>query len=802
MLRTVIRATAKKRLRAALLLGSSALGLSAQAFAGTAQDPRNNQIAEVVVTATKRSEKLQDVPISVQALGTASLEQHQVQSFDDYAKLLPSVSFQSFGPGQSDIYFRGVTSGGDGLHGGSTPASGLYVDEIPLTTIANNVDLHVYDMERVEALSGPQGTLFGASSLSGTLRLITNKPSTAKFSAGYDLEGNDFEDGAAGGTAEGFVNLPLNDKAAVRLVGYYEHDGGYINNTPKSRTFTLNDGDPTTNLTVNNDQYVKKNFNSVDSIGGRAALKIDLDDNWTILPSAIYQHEDSHGAFLFDPKAGDLNVHDFTDDINKDRWYQTALTIQGKISDWDVVYAGGNFGRTVENVIDYSYYTVAYDGGSRDGSFSYTYFPTGTGSFLDPTQHQIEKDVYNKQSHELRFSSPANHPLRLTTGLFYERQSDYIAADYQVKGISNLPPANLVFPVPIPGFGDSVFRTRDQRIDRDTAIFADGAWDILSNLTLDMGIRGFATRNSQEGFSGYASNVAQSNCLATTAKDRPCDNVHGVINEAGETHKINLSWKFEHGKMLYVTYSTGYRPGGINRRQGVLPYKSDTLANYEAGWKTTWLDHSFLFDGAVFMEDWNKLQFGLSPIGSNGVTNIYNAGNARIFGLESNFDWRISSFEISGSGTLTDAKLTTNFCQFDAVGNSVCLPGVTPAAPKGTPLPVQPPLKASLSARYNFELFGSKSWAMATIAHQSHSRAFLTAADEAAVGDLPQFSTIDLSAGIDLGARSLQIFIQNATDTRGELSRNTACAPEICGAYYRVYPTKPMLIGAKLSQRF
>ena len=127
---------------------------------------------------------------------------------------------------------------------------------------------------------------------------------------------------------------------------------------------------------------------------------------------------------------------------------------------------------------------------------------------------------------------------------------------------------------------------------------------------------------------------------------------------------------------------------------------------------------------------------------------------------------------------------------------------MTPAAPKGTPLPVQPPLKASLSARYNFELFGSKSWAMATIAHQSHSRAFLTAADEAAVGDLPQFSTIDLSAGIDLGARSLQIFIQNATDTRGELSRNTACAPEICGAYYRVYPTKPMLIGAKLSQRF
>ena len=140
--------------------------------------------SEIIVTATKRSERLQDVPISIQAFSGATLEQHQVQSFDDYAKLLPSVSFQSFGPGQSQIYFRGVTNGGDGLHGGSSPASGLYLDEIPLTSISNNVDFHVYDVARVEALSGPQGTLYGVSSLSGTLRLITNKPDPAKFSAG------------------------------------------------------------------------------------------------------------------------------------------------------------------------------------------------------------------------------------------------------------------------------------------------------------------------------------------------------------------------------------------------------------------------------------------------------------------------------------------------------------------------------------------------------------------------------------------------------------------------------------------
>ncbi len=140
-------------------------------------------LEEVVVTAQKRTEDLQKVPISLQVLNSETLEQHQVSSFDDYAKLLPSVSFQSFGPGQSQLYFRGIASGEDGLHAGSLPATGVYLDEIPVTTIGNTLDVHVYDIARVEALAGPQGTLYGASSLSGTLRIITNKPDPTAFSA-------------------------------------------------------------------------------------------------------------------------------------------------------------------------------------------------------------------------------------------------------------------------------------------------------------------------------------------------------------------------------------------------------------------------------------------------------------------------------------------------------------------------------------------------------------------------------------------------------------------------------------------
>jgi iron complex outermembrane recepter protein len=164
-------------------------------------------LEEVIVTAQKRSEDLQKVPISLQVLSGTDLEQHNVSNFDDFAKLLPSVSYQSLGPGQSQVYFRGIASGNDGLHAGSLPATGVYLDEIPVTTIGNTLDVHIYDIARVEALSGPQGTLYGASSLSGTLRIITNKPDPSAFSASYDVKADKFGKGGGGGEFEGYVNI-------------------------------------------------------------------------------------------------------------------------------------------------------------------------------------------------------------------------------------------------------------------------------------------------------------------------------------------------------------------------------------------------------------------------------------------------------------------------------------------------------------------------------------------------------------------------------------------------------------------
>lgn len=762
---------------------------------------------EIVITAQKRSESIQKVPISVQALTNATLEQHQVQSFDDYVKLLPSVSFQTLGPGQSQLYIRGISTGGDGLQSGPLPTAGVYIDEVPVTTIANTVDIHIYDIARVEALSGPQGTLYGASSLAGTLRLITNKPSTTRFEAGYDLEANKFGKGNFGGTAEGFVNVPISSTAAIRLVGFYEKDGGFIDNTFANRTYQRpntasgivdGNGDPVaTNspLTVNNSKFVKKNFNDVETYGGRAALKIDLDDNWTVTPAVIYQHQDAKGTFLYDPRAGDLQVHDFTPDRNRDQFYLASMTVQGKISNWDVTYAGSQFGRTVDNTQDYSYFNVAYDSYT-----DYNYYKDALGNDIDPTQTFHSHDRFTKMSHELRFNSPSSERLRFTAGLFYQRQTNQHVADYILPG---LPDAVNPFSAPV-GQPYDVFYTNIHRVDRDYAAFGEASFDIVPHLTATVGIRGFIARNSLDGFSGGAGaldrQITLFGCTHTTAQE--CPNIHKNYKESGETHKANLTWQVDRDRMVYATYSTGFRPGGNNRDafaldqlQSFPPFKSDRITNYEIGWKTSWLDHTLRINGALFWEDWSKVQY--SQPGLLGIYYTVNAGKARSRGIESDINWTIRRhLTLSASGTYVDARLTTAFVGTDADGNPVVL------APKGTRLPVQPRFKIAGTARYDLNFGPTRAFVQGTVNHQGGTTSYLTTAGEASLGPTRQFTTFDFSAGLNFNKLTFQLFIQNAFDKRGILSKNSVCTPGICGAYARLYPIKPQLFGIKVGQRF
>lgn len=782
------------------------------AGAPAAADTAPTGSGEIVVTAQKRSESIQHVPISMQALTPATLEAHQVSSFDDYAKQLPSVSFQSFGPSQGQLFFRGITSGGDGLAFGALPTSGVYLDELSVTTIGALQDIHIYDMQRVEALSGPQGTLFGASSLSGTLRLITNKPNPGKLEGSFDVTVDKYGKGDVGDTLEGMINVPLAKGVAVRLVGFYEHDGGYINNTLGSRTYANKYVDSsgtlqTDPLTVNNSKYVKDHFNDVTTYGGRMTLGIELANGWKVTPQVIAQYQKANGTFLYDPAVGDLQVHDFTPDYNIDQWVQAAMTIEGKIGDWDVLYSGGYLNRNIKNAADYSYYTVAYTIHPVNSSqyAGYTRFTDSNGKQIDPTQQFSASQKLTKQSHEVRFNSPASSALRVTAGLFYQKQTNHNINNYAVPGVST---ANLSeYANGSLVIGDDLFLTNAYIVDRDFAAYAQGNYDITSHLTLTAGLRGFIYTNTLGGFSGYPFYAPPGLCTFPLATIDSCNFLDKRSHGSGETHKINLTWQVDNDHMVYATYSTGYRPGGNNRDNysktpplGTV-YKPDTLDNFELGWKTSWFDHVLRWNGAVYYEKWNDLQYAEQAAGA-GITNISNVGGARVYGIETDMQLRpAKGLTLTATGAYNDSALTSDF------GN----PGKGNFAPAGTRLPVQPKFKMSATARYEFPVGSFDAFVQGSMNTQSNSTSLLGVGDNAVFGNSAGFTTADFSAGGKLGSYTFQLFVQNAFDTRGSLSHNAQIGPANFENTYpggdpahftRTYPIKPQYFGVKVGTKF
>ena len=242
-----------------------------------AVDGEGQDSTEIVITAQKREENLQDVPISVQAIGTRRLDQLNISNFEDYTKQLPSVSFQTLAPGATVVYMRGVATGGDGNHTGSLPSVGSYLDEQPITTIGGTLDVHIYDIARIESLAGPQGTLYGASSEAGTIRIITNKPELGVTAGRIDGELNSVAHGGMGGSLEGMINLPVSENIAFRAVAFYQRDAGYIDNVFGERTYcgdTIFGDDPDNpgeqiavgcvrnGIHKDNANFIKKNFNT------------------------------------------------------------------------------------------------------------------------------------------------------------------------------------------------------------------------------------------------------------------------------------------------------------------------------------------------------------------------------------------------------------------------------------------------------------------------------------------------------------------------------------------------------------
>ena len=586
-------------------------------------------LEEIIVTAQRRSENLQDVPISIQALDSRTLQQLSISNFDNYARFLPSLSFQSFGPGQAQLYVRGVTNGSDGLSVGASPLVGVYLDEQPVTTIYNNLDVHIYDIERVEALSGPQGTLFGASSMSGTLRIITNKPQIGEFEAGYDLGVSQVDSGGAGGSIEGFVNFPLTDRAAVRLVGYTTRDPGYIDNVARDPLRVY----PTSGAVLDNSDLLEEDFNEVQTTGARAALKVDLTDNWTITPAVTWQTQDADGFFTYDPELGERKVARYIKDYNEDEWFQAALTVQGKIGNFDLIYSGGYLDRDIDNSYDYSDYSFGYDTFYADyPDYFGNYFVDNAGEVIDPSQYTVNRSKFTKQTHEIRISSPADQKVRWVAGLFMQRQTDDNYNAYRVDGLAD---ERSVTGQPGVNYLNSTTRE-----DVDRAIFAEVAVDFADAWTVSLGGRAFDYDSDVIGFFGYGAfhtdRVGEGensgapcnpDSIGKNLRLRPCNNIDSETDGSDFTGRVNLTYRIDQDRMLYATYSSGFRPGGVNRNPVRPPYGPDQLDNYEVGWKTGWAAGRVRWNGAIFFEQWDDAQFGVA--GPNNITETVNAGRSR-----------------------------------------------------------------------------------------------------------------------------------------------------------------------------
>lgn len=804
------------RSRHALLPGLLATSMLTGVTGAEAQTASQG-VETVVVTATKRAENLQNVPFSIQAIGSERLDQLQIQGYTDYFKYLPSVTYQPGGtsggagagngaPGFANVYMRGVVAGGDGNHSGSLPSVGMYLDEQPVTTIGGNLNIHIYDIARVEQLAGPQGTLYGASSEAGTIRIITNQPDPSGFEASYDLEGNHVDHGDFGYIFEGMVNQPIAENAAIRLVAWDEHDAGFIDNVPGTRFY------PTSGITINNFKIAKDAFNDADTIGARGALKIDLNSNWTITPSLIAQEEKSNGVTSWDPRVGYLEVTHFYPDYVHDGWWQAALTVEGKISDLDLVYSGGYMDRRVREESDYTDYSFWYDTLYGYGA----YWTNNAGKPVDPSQYILAQDHFTKTSQELRISSPGSDRLRFVAGLFYELQTHYILQDYKINAIGS--------DISVPGWPSTIWLTDEERTDRDYAAYGEVSYDILPNLTATGGLRLFEAVNSLEGFfgfgAGYSSHTGVSQCFAPPSEPGdPCTNLNKAVTETGETHKLNLSWHVDDDHMVYATYSTGFRPGGINRRGTVPPYQPDTLDNYEVGWKTTWLNHDLRWNGALFHEVWNNFQY--SVLGLNSFTEIHNAGTGIINGIETDVDWLVDDhLSFAGSGAITDANLTTVLCGVTNPANNqpvtVC-PGPLdpnpPWAPANTQLPVTPKYKGNITGRYQWNFLDFLAHAQVSLVSQSSAWPDLrieapnpvTGVEtpiRSALGKQAGFTTIDASLGVERDSWHAELFVQNLFNAPGDLFNFPMCTTQVCENETYQTPITPRLIGIRFGQKF
>ena len=823
--------------------------LNASAFSGYVLS--QDAVEEIVVTARKKAESLQDVPLSVSALRESSLEELGVNVFEDYLLQLPSVTAGGAGPGTSTIYIRGLASTTPNLTtagvGGLAPNVSFYLDEQPLAQPGRNLDVYAADIGRIEVLKGPQGTLFGASSQAGVVRMITNKPVIGEASSNLEVESRYMSEGDSGAKFEFVSNMPLGDSTAARFVAYRDRRGGYIDqvagtvDVSQSARFrtegTVRDnGLPVSSARKGFQQgadlsgvtmpsanaIVKEDANEVTYEGYRASLTHQINDSWDALVTIANQTIESDGVFFTDPALGDLEVQRFHNDTLEDEFDNMSLTIEGSIGDLEVVYAGAYTDRQSDQIIDYTdylfvgqylpYYICDY-------YVTYTKFAPGnvpTGACGAPDMFVDSITDTEVLTHEVRINAPISDSMSLTAGAFMSDlelkehnmftypgalESDigwgtnYALTDTSVYGYQALLSDGELKSKQYAAAGwhsgrgpyesPVQFINDVKRTDKQRGVFGELSIDMSDSVELTLGARwydikvdleGSANASFSTGFGGgdqqrFGTNLsAQFNGPGGNTGNPFLDSLDypDKAETDGVIGKATLSWNKSDDVMYYVTWSEGFRPGLLNRPAGqstpdgsytVRPVTdSDEVTNYEFGWKSVLQDGRLRFNGSVFMVDVSGLQ---TTIFDPSIANLFfsdNAADADITGLEGDFVYypNIEGLMITGAFSLLDTEIKKSLTTSDVVA--------------GRDLAFAPGMQANVAARYE--------WGMSS-GNLGHIQGQLTASDksysdiiEPNKAQQDSYSFVNIRAGISNDDWVAEIYIDNITDERAEISNN------------------------------
>ena len=538
--------------------GASVLALSAAVFATSAaaqeagEQAENRRLQTVTVTATKRVETAQDIPVAVQALGEQELEALNINVFSDYLAELPGVTAGGGGPGQNTIYIRGVASTTPNLTtagvAGLAPNVAFYLDEQPLAQPGRNLDVYAADMERIEVLPGPQGTLFGSSSQAGTVRLITNKPVLGEFEAAAKASTSFTDGGEMSNSVEAMINLPVTEDFALRGVVYTDNQGGYIDNVPGTRSVsesarfreagTVRDnGVPVSDfraglqagadlsdvtfLDANNADLVEKDFNDTTYSGFRVSGRYEFNSDWRLDVAHAQQRLDTEGVFFQDPDLGDYEIQRFSQDDLEDSFHNTSWTLEGRLGMLETVYTGAFTERDTDQTVDYSDYMFV---GQYlpyyicDGSVTYPGDAAPSGTCYEPYMFVDSTTNTSVLTQELRFNTPAENRLRATAGVFYsdlelEERNDYAYLGSRDADVFGTPPGGIDqgfapnFPFmtgftsdPGPFPSGVIFRNDVRRTDEQIGAFGEATFELVpETFAVTLGARYYDIEVDLEG---------------------------------------------------------------------------------------------------------------------------------------------------------------------------------------------------------------------------------------------------------------------------------------------------------------